>query len=323
MKVVSLFSGVGGLDLGFIKAGHDVIWANDIFQDAVNTYKRNINNHIICKNISEIPSDEIPDHDILIGGFPCQGFSVANTKRTESDERNQLYLELLRVLNDKRPTFFVAENVKGILSLEKGKVFEMILSDFKGAGYNVEYKVLNAADYGVPQKRERVIIIGVRNDTDYHISYPAPSHSANSEISGTKEWVSIGKALKDIPEPDQPNNLYNHTGSKFKLKFNGYLGNRAIDPNKPAPTVTARGDEKGGVVVLHHPNNHRRMSVRELALTQSFPLNFIFEGNNSSAYRQIGNAVPPLLANAIASIFPKELKKNASNKSTRKAVPQL
>jgi DNA (cytosine-5)-methyltransferase 1 len=107
------------------------------------------------------------------------------------------------------------------------------------------------------------------------------------------------------------------------LKFNGYLGNRAIDPTKPAPTVTARGDEKGGVVVLHHPNNHRRMSVRELALTQSFPIDYIFEGNNSSAYRQIGNAVPPLLALAVASIFPKELKKYATNKTTSKAVPQL
>jgi DNA (cytosine-5)-methyltransferase 1 len=101
------------------------------------------------------------------------------------------------------------------------------------------------------------------------------------------------------------------------------MGNRAIDPDKPAPTVTARGDEKGGVVVLHHPNNHRRMSVRELALTQSFPIDFIFEGNNSSAYRQIGNAVPPMLAFAIASIFPKQLKKYGISKTSKKAVPQL
>ncbi len=113
--------------------------------------------------------------------------------------------------------------------------------------------------------------------------------------------------------------MQNHTYSKFKLKFNGYLGNRAIDPLKPAPTVTARGDEKGGVVVLHHPNNHRRMSVRELAIVQSFPINFIFEGANSSAYRQIGNAVPPVLAYAIAMMFPKELN-NHANKTSHKAV---
>lgn len=324
MKVVSLFSGAGGLDLGFIKAGHEIVWANDIFLDAVKTYRNNIGDHIVCEDISKIPSDQIPDHDILIGGFPCQGFSVANSKRGENDERNKLYLELLRVLVDKQPKFFMAENVKGILSLMKGAIFEMIISDFENAGYKIKYKVLNAANYGVPQKRERVIILGVRNDIQFDLEHPEPTHSESSSLfNDKKKWVSIGEALKNIPEPVEEHSLLNHTYSKFKLKFNGYLGNRAIDPTKPAPTVTARGDEKGGVVVLHHPNNHRRMSVRELALTQSFPIDYVFEGNNSSAYRQIGNAVPPLLAFAIASIFPKELKKYATNTTTSKAVPQL
>lgn len=308
MNIVSLFSGAGGLDLGFIKAGHEIIWANDNFQDAVKTYRKNIGSHIVCEDISNIPSDEIPEHDILIGGFPCQGFSVANAKRGEHDERNKLYLELLRILVDKQPKFFLAENVKGIMSLMQGKIFEMIISDFKKAGYKIKHQVLNAANYGVPQKRERVIILGVRNDVDFNLEYPEPTHTENPTLFNNKtSWVSIGAALNNIPEPEEEHSLTNHTYSKFKLKFNGYLGNRAIDPTKPAPTVTARGDEKGGVVVLHHPNNHRRMSVRELALTQSFPIDFIFEGNNSSAYRQIGNAVPPVLAFAIASMFPKEL----------------
>jgi DNA (cytosine-5)-methyltransferase 1 len=324
MKVVSLFSGAGGLDLGFIRAGHEIVWANDNFPDAVKTYRKNIGNHIVCEDISKIPSNQIPDHDILIGGFPCQGFSVANSKRGENDERNKLYLELLRVLVDKQPKFFLAENVKGILSLMKGVIFEMIISDFENAGYRLKYKVLNAANYGVPQKRERVIILGVRNDIEFDLDHPEPTHADGfSLFNDKKSWVSIGEALKNIPEPEEEHSLLNHTYSKFKLKFNGYLGNRAIDPTKPAPTVTARGDEKGGVVVLHHPNNHRRMSVRELALTQSFPIDYIFEGNNSSAYRQIGNAVPPLLAFAIASIFPKEIKKNATHKTTSKAIPQL
>ena len=324
MKVVSLFSGVGGLDLGFINAGHEIIWANDNFADAVKTYRRNIGNHIICEDILNIPSSEIPHHDILIGGFPCQGFSVANTGRGEHDERNKLYLELLRVLIDKQPKFFVAENVKGILSLNKGKVFDLIISDFKKAGYKVKFKVLNAADFGVPQTRQRVIIFGVRNDINFNLEYPEPTHAEKKNLFDAKKgWFSIGEALKNIPEPEDKHNLLNHTYSKFKLKFNGYLGNRTINPLKPAPTVTARGDEKGGVVVLHHPNNHRRMSVRELAITQSFPIDFVFEGNNSSAYRQIGNAVPPLLAFAIASMFPKELKQNAVNKTTEKAVSRI
>ena len=322
MNVVSLFSGAGGLDLGFINAGHKIVWANDNFEDAVKTYKKNIGDHIVCGDIALIPSSVIPEHDILIGGFPCQGFSLANSKRGEHDARNKLYLELLRVLNDKQPKFFVAENVKGILSLGEGKIFQMIINDFENAGYRVKYRVLNAADYGVPQRRERVIILGVRNDVSMELAYPISTHSEQPE-KGKKPWVSIGKALAKIPEPEEKHNLINHTGSKFKLKFNGYMGNRAIDASKPAPTVTARGDEKGGVVVLHHPNNHRRMSVRELASTQSFPIDFVFEGNNSSAYRQIGNAVPPKLAFAIASIFPKESKLYVSNRTTPKAVPQL
>lgn len=308
MKVVSLFSGAGGLDLGFIKAGHKIIWANDNFPDAVETYRRNIGNHIICEDISKISSKQIPDHDILIGGFPCQGFSIANIKRGKHDDRNKLYLELLRVLVDKQPKFFVAENVKGILSLKQGKIFEMIISDLKKANYTVKHKVLNAADFGVPQKRERVIILGVRKGLDFTLEHPEPTHGEVPGSSNKKKWISIGEALRDIPEPEEKHSLSNHTYSKFKLKFNGYLGNREVDPRKPAPTVTARGDEKGGVVVLHHPKNHRRMSVRELALTQSFPLDFVFEGKNSSAYRQIGNAVPPVLAFAIASIFPRKIK---------------
>ena len=305
MNVVSLFSGAGGLDLGFIKAGHKIVWANDNFSDAVKTYRRNIGDHIVCEDISKIKSDDIPDHDILIGGFPCQGFSIANAKRGGNDERNKLYLELLRILETKQPIFFVAENVKGILSLNQGEIFKMILLDLTNAGYKVKHKVMNAADFGVPQKRERVIIIGVRQDINIALEYPESTHCEYNYLFENKRvWVSIGEALKTIPEPEEIHNLPNHTYSKFKLKFNGYIGNRAIDPTKPAPTVTARGDEKGGVVVLHHPRNHRRMSARELAITQSFPIDFVFEGSNSSVYRQIGNAVPPLMAFAIASIFP-------------------
>lgn len=323
MKIVSLFSGAGGLDLGFIRAGHNVIWANDNYEDAVETYKLNIGNHILCKDIREVPSVDIPNHDILIGGFPCQGFSLANTGRNEKDERNKLYLEFLRVLDDKKPMFFVAENVKGILSLGKGEIFKMIISDFSKAGYKVKYKVLNAADYGVPQKRQRVIIIGTREDIDVNIEYPKPTCSNEVELfENLDPWVTISEALKDIPDPDGNHNLLNHTYSKFKLKFNGYIGNRAIDPNKPAPTVTARGDAKGGVVVLHHPSNKRRMSVRELAVVQSFPIDFEFYGSNSSAYRQIGNAVPPIMGQEIAAIFPVRFLLN-EYENTKEAVSQL
>lgn len=302
MKVVSLFSGAGGLDLGFKMAGHDIIWADDLYGDAVETYRANLGNHIVCQDIFQVDADDVPNCDIVIGGFPCQGFSVANTKRNVADERNQLYKQLMRIVQIKTPKFFLAENVKGIMSLGKGEVLKMIVRDFTNLGYKVQARLLNAANYGVPQLRQRVFIVGVRNDIDFNFEYPSPTHSAD-EISGLPKWIGVGKALADLPDPDEPNNLANHEYSKYKLRFNGYLGHRMIDPDKPAPTVTARGDDKGGVVVLHHPNNQRRMSCRELATVQSFPLDYAFYGNRSSVYRQIGNAVPPLLAYAVAKQF--------------------
>ena len=302
MRIVSLFSGAGGLDLGFKMAGHNIIWANDLYSDAVETYRVNLGDHIVCKDIFSVDEKEVPDCEIIIGGFPCQGFSVANTKRNINDERNQLYKQLMRIINAKQPKFFIAENVKGIISLANGDVLKMILSDLASIGYKVQAKILNAADFGVPQLRQRVFFIGVRNDVDYLIDYPTPTHCSDGS-NGLARWISVGDALSNLPDPDEPNTIPNHDYSKYKLRFNGYLGHRTIDPSKPAPTVTARGDDRGGVVVLHHPNNQRRMSCRELATVQSFPIDYSFVGNRSSVYRQIGNAVPPLLAYAVAKQF--------------------
>ena len=302
MRIVSLFSGAGGLDLGFIKAGHRIVWANDLYEDAVETYRANIGNHIVCRDIAEVNSDEIPDCDMVIGGFPCQGFSVANTKRSKSDVRNKLYLQLLRVVRDKQPKFFLAENVKGILHFADGKVYARILEDMRLLGYRVKSRLFNVADYGVPQKRERVIFVGVRNDVDFEYEFPTPTHDKGG-VNGLPKWVGVGEALAIIPDPDAPNDLHNHVYSRYKLNFNGYIGHRPLDPAKPAPTVTARGDDKGVVVILPHPGNMRRMTGRELASVQSFPLDFEFKGPLSSVYRQIGNAVPPLFAEALARQF--------------------
>lgn len=302
MRVVSLFSGAGGLDLGFRMAGHDIVWANDLYEDAVRTYQKNMGDHIVLDDIQNIPADAIPDCDIVIGGFPCQGFSVANTKRHVDDERNGLYKQLIRVIGKKNPKFFLAENVKGLTNLGKGEVFKMIISDFEGLGYKVKYQILNAVDYGVPQTRQRVIIVGVRCDIAWEYVFPKATHSKAGE-GGLPVWVSVSEALKGLPDPDTENDVPNHTYSKYKLNINGYIGHRLLDPDKPAPTVTARGDSRGGVVILPHPNGKRRMSCRELASVQSFPVHYEFVGNNSSIYRQIGNAVPPLLAYAVASQF--------------------
>ena len=295
MKIISLFSGAGGLDLGLVKAGHTVVWANDIDLASCATYKLNIGPHIVCKNISDIKLNDIPDADVVVGGFPCQGFSLANKSRHPCDERNVLYKEFRRIVKGKKPKYFIAENVRGILSLSSGEVIEKIVDDFASAGYRISYKVFNTADYGVPQTRIRVLIAGTRKDLPktLNLQFPVPTHDI-------RNWITISQALKGIPDPGtQPNNLKNHIYSKYKVTNRNYTGHRRTNPDKPSPTILARGNGKGGVCAIQHPQNHRRMSVRESAIIQTFPINFEFIGSMSSMYRQIGNAVPVLFAECI------------------------
>lgn len=286
MNIISLFSGAGGLDLGLIQAGHHIVWANDIDRDAVATYRANVDDHIILADIKNINIDDIPNADVVVGGFPCQGFSVANTKRNIEDERNTLYTFFYQVILAKQPSFFIAENVKGILSLGGGTVLNQIVEDFHNAGYIVEIHRVNMADYGVPQHRERVIFIGQRIDLgdEMLFHFPQPTHTR-------EDWVSIGDALAIIPEDgiaNDPNNI----GSNYRIVVKNYTAHRVTDPNKPCPTILARGNGKGGVCAIPHPNGLRRLTVRESAIIQTFPLDFVFTGNMGSCYRQIGNAVP-------------------------------
>ncbi|MEZ9302210.1 DNA cytosine methyltransferase [Vibrio breoganii] len=299
MNIISLFSGAGGFDLGLINAGHNIVWANDILIEAVETYKANIGDHIVHEDITKVDFSEVPDADAMIGGFPCQGFSIANMNRKRDDPRNVLYLEYLRALETKKPKYFIAENVRGILSLDKGEVFKKIVEDFEACGYNVQYQLLNASDYGIPQNRYRVFIFGVRKDIDKIPKFEfTPTHGKKLLPKAT-----IGEALENIPEPEEEHSLSNHVYSKFKLKKNGYINHRNVDPNKPSPTVTARGDNKGGAMINHHPNNHRRLSVRETATIQTFPLDFEFKGNMTMCYLQVGNAVPPMLAKMLGEFL--------------------
>lgn len=287
MKVVSLFSGAGGLDLGLINAGHEIIWANDFDKDSCTTYKLNIGDHIICEDITKLDLNLIPKSDVIVGGFPCQGFSLANLNRKPEDSRNILYKYFYLLVKENQPDYFLAENVRGLLSLGKGKIMEQIIADFESAGYRVKFEVFNTADYGVPQSRRRVIIAGTKKELpkELDFQFPEPTH--------TKEnWNSIGKALEKIPEPESLHKLLNHICSKYKVTNRNFTGHRTTDPNKPSPTILARGNGKGGVCAIQHPKNHRRMSVRESALIQTFPIDFEFTGSMTSMYRQIGNAVP-------------------------------
>ena len=402
-RVISLFSGAGGMDLGFINAGFDIVWANDFFKEAVESYKKNVDDRIVYGDITQIDSSEMPDEiDLVIGGFPCQGFSVANTKRSMKDERNFLYKEMLRVIRDKKPKFFVAENVKGILSMKKGKVIEMIKKDFRSLGYEVDARLLNAAEYGVPQARERVVIIGNRSGVNN--PYPKPTHWVDSKTYETKKGLkapvtveqTIG-FLSDVRLSDNPITLedgtiiYNHMaatnvydkfwGRKYKVKQSaicdylkkwrdkaGYTTKKVDDHfgykytaghwfrkdnnsgsipkpsdwwelkkllgfddkydekvttmvekeikfeqslritnwDRPSDTITATGPEI-------HVNKERRLSARECAMLQTFPMDYQFVGSLNVVYKQIGNAVPVKLAEQIAKEIYDVLEKEESN----------
>lgn len=319
MRVVSLFSGAGGFDLGARLAGHQVVWANDVLKDAVATYRRNLGEHIVEGDITQIPSSEIPRANLVIGGFPCQGFSIANWNRSAADPRNRLYRAFVRVVTDLQPEYFVAENVRGILSLERGAVFERILRDFRTAGFRVRYALLNAANFGVPQNRYRVFILGVREDVP--CDPPFPPSASHGSSRGLLKPVSIGEALRGLPAPSESGRLANHVCSQFKLKHNGYINHRPVDPSKPAPTVTARGDTRGGAMINYHPNGERRLTVRETAIIQGFPNDFVFEGSMTSAYLQVGNAVPPPLARVVLSCLPRSA--TTPPRKTRSARPLI
>ena len=304
MKVISLFSGCGGVDLGFIKAGAKIIWANDIDSDAVNTYKQNIGEHIVCKDIYKVDVDEIPnDADLIVGGFPCLGFTVAKGKsRNINDSVNFLYKEYIRILKAKMTKYFLIENVPGMKSgKEFNNFFENMIKEFKEVGYRVKYETLLASNYGVPQNRKRIIIIGTRNDIEIEPNFPTPTHSKDNNLI-FKPYVTLKDAISDLPE-DYDDNIPNHIGSKHKVKINGYVGNRQLDWNKPSPTITGRGSRSGGAVIHPHPNNKRRLSVRECARLQSFPDDFNFSGSNGAAFAHIGNAVPPILSFHLAKEF--------------------
>lgn len=327
MRIISLFSGAGGMDIGFAEAGHQIVWANDFDEDSVNTYKKYFNkkyglseDHVVLEDIKKIKIEDIPDGDVVVGGFPCQGFSIANPYRKVEDSRNELYIELLRIIEGKKPKYFVAENVTGLHSIggyesaqdkkdKLGRVLKMILNDLSNVGYKVHWKILNAKDFGVPQSRRRIVILGTRNDIEPEIKHPTPTHGSSMKLETTNKqllpYKTLGDAISDLPEePDENYPIPNHVGTSHRVKINGYIGNRKTNPDAPAPTIVGRGGGTGGPVIIPHPNGQRRLTVRETARLQAFPDDFEFIGSNSSCYRQIGNAVPWPLAYHIAKMIP-------------------
>jgi len=301
IRVASLFAGCGGLDSGFLQnPTYTHVFVNDFDQDACDSYEKNFKIKPTCGDIKEIKT--IPDCDLLIGGFPCMGFSMANPHRHEKDKRNELYLQVIRCLKLKAPSYFLLENVKGLLNMggyqtkedkknQTGKVMNMILNDLKECGYKVKFKLFDIKQYDVPQKRQRVIIIGVRNDIQFEPTWPEPS----------KKILTLKDAIGDLPIEYNPD--IQHIGTKYTCAVTGYIGNRELVWNEPSPTITGRGGGSGGPVIHNHPSLKRRLTVRECARIQTFPDSFVFSGSISSMYKQLGNAVPCKFSEHLSKIF--------------------
>lgn len=315
-KVVSLFSGCGGLDLGLeggfeflgrkYKKNHfKVIWANDINKKATMTQALNFpGTEVICEDITKILSNDlkIPKADIVVGGFPCQDFSLAGKRQGLSVQRGQLYLSMAKVVEKVRPKIFLAENVKGLLSWEGGLGIQTMISDFEKLGYNVEYKLHNTANFGVPQTRERVIIIGVRKDIGNKVIWPKETHTEDATNKKLRPWVTLRDTLSDIEDEKIQACLPNFGYSKAKL-FPGTQGNTTTKAHRPGPTMRA---EHHGNIEFHY-KLPRRLSAREAARIQSFPDNFVFVSSVTDTYRQVGNAVAPVFGWHLAQSLEKML----------------
>ncbi len=321
-SVVSLFAGCGGLDLGFVggftshsknysRRKFELIWANEINKDFCRTYREYFKHDIVCDDINNVlygssllQFDPLPKKaDIVLGGFPCQDFSHAGKRRgfTNVNGRGVLYKSMIEVIKRTKPLVFVAENVKGLLTMNKGEVIQIILSDFEKLGYHVSMNLYLAAEHGVPQMRERVIIVGTDKTR-------LPKFEHNLPKLAKSNWMSLKEAIGDLEDLAE-GEVANHFWSKAKM-FPGTQGNNLVSSDKPGPTMRA---EHHGNIEFHW-NGKRRLSAREAARIQTFPDDFIFYPSTSSAYKQIGNAVPPVLAWNVAKSIEDFLDKNLKYK---------
>lgn len=305
LKVISLFCGCGGMDCGFSGgfsyqgAGYprlpfDIVYAVDNDPYCTKIYDGNFGHGCKVMDVRDIDISALPEFDILTGGFPCQSFSISaqNPPRLGyKDERGMLFFEMVKILRARHPRFFVAENVKGLLSANGKKAFPMIIREFEKSGYKVKYRLLNSSDYGVPQKRERVIIIGFRNESDYDkFVFPAP----------TTEVVKVPlKAVLDEKADKEDKWFFSDRAVKGMLRAKDEMNKgRAQDIDKPCNTISshlAKVSLNSTDPVLKIGDRFRRFTPQECARIQSFPETFDFSSvSDSRKYKAIGNAVPPV-----------------------------
>lgn len=316
LNYIDLFSGAGGMSLGFEEAGFKNIFSLEYDKEIAKTYKANFpKNNLIIKDIIEFTDSEIRkltkgiEIDVIVGGPPCQGFSLAgrNGRTFIEDDRNSLFKEFVRVVSVVKPKIFIMENVARMASHNKGNTIKEIVSEFKKIGYNVEYKVLQTVNFGIPQRRQRIIIVGTRGCL---FKFP----DSNEPIRTIKDAIQDLPKLKSGEKSNIPNhNAMNHSAQMLeKMSHIKDGGDRSDIPKKlrpktgdarkyicynsqePSPTVT------GDMRKIFHYEQNRALTQRELARLQTFPDSFIFVGNSMKIQQEIGNAVPPKLAYKLA-----------------------
>lgn len=316
LRVASLFCGCGGTDVGVLgdfeflgkhysSNNMEIVYANDIDPNACAIFEKNFSIIPDNRDIRDVKSEEIPEFDVLTGGFPCQSFSIVaqNPARLGiKDERGRLFFEMCRVLREKQPKCFIAENVKGLMTANKKSAFPLILKEFEESGYDVQYSVLNSANYGVPQKRERVIIVGFRKDLKIDFSFPKPV------FENEAQFVPLSAVIeKEVDEKY----FFSERAVVGMMKNRASMNKgRAQDITKPCNTVgahLAKVSLNSTDPVLMVNGRYRRFTPREVARIQSFPEAFELPGSESAQYRALGNAIPPVMfwyvANAVSKQF--------------------
>jgi DNA (cytosine-5)-methyltransferase 1 len=314
MRIVSFFSGSGGLDLGFKKSGFDIIWANEYDKSIWETYEKNHQNTILDKrSIVKIDPSEVPDCEGIIGGPPCQSWSEAGSLKGIEDKRGQLFFDFIRIIKEKKPKFFLAENVSGMMAPRHQEALSNIKSLLEECGYNLSFKLLNTSDYGVPQDRKRVFFIGIRKDFGFKYTFPSPF----------KEKLSLRDTIWDLRENVLKSKDKNHTnGDKCKVSNHEYLTggystmfmsrNRVRSWGEQSFTIQAGGrhcpihpqvpkmikiEKNKQIFDPEYENLYRRMSVREVARIQTYPDDFKFYYKSLlDGYKMIGNSVPVQMA---------------------------
>ena len=344
MNIVSFFAGAGGLDLGFQNAGFKVIWANEYDKEIWETYQKNHPHTILDKrSIVNVPSDEVPECDGIIGGPPCQSWSEAGAMKGIADKRGQLFFDFIRILEAKQPKFFLAENVSGMLLGRHSEALENIKELFRnaGIGYELSFEMVNACDYNVPQDRKRVIFVGIRKDLGFKYQFQKPNFPK----------LTLKNAIWDLKDNVMPAKANNKTnGDECIIPNHEYMTggfstiymsrNRVRSWDEPSFTIQACGrhapihpqapkmkfiEQNIRVFVPGMEHLYRRLSVRECARIQTFPDNFIFHYENIAAgYKMVGNAVPVNLAyffaNSIkAQLLQNEIKNNKTS-TTKEAI---